>query len=76
LRHTIFLLLLLLVQVREEVGKEVLRQDADIAPDVVVEDEARVDGRLVESPAPTTTASEGPRGHVSRRGSHCSHGEA
>lgn len=61
---------------REEVGKEVLRQDANIAPDVVIKDEARVDGWLVEPPTPPPTASDGPRGHILRRGSHCSHGEA
>lgn len=73
---TIFLLLLLLVEMREEVGKEVLRQDAYIASDVVIKDEPRVDGWLVEPPTPPTPASDGPRGHVLRRESHCSHGEA
>lgn len=71
---TIFLLLLLLVQVREEVGKQVLGQNANVAANVVVEDEAGAGGGLVEPPPPRTATSEGLRGRAVRQSSQCSHG--
>ncbi len=49
----------MLLEVRKEVSKEVVRQDAYVSFHVVVQDESRRDGRLILSPSPSPSPGPG-----------------